>query len=183
MEHGYVATMNAPVASGLHEQSLAEVEFFKEEGLEDLLQNRMATSNVLVERISDMYVKYLSHEWVPKTIKLLCKKSIALAQRDRDLGLPRAHMEISGEVRVRVVQACSAAIAETKKTLLSKVIAKILVPLKHSLMDAMEKASQSWSPILDYDKSSAELVSAMGDLIKTAADDIAQSMSTQWGRG
>ena len=75
--HGYVATTNKKVKGGdamsnhnrLHQQAHNEMQFFKEKGLQDLVdQHRAASSNVLIGRLSEMYTGYVKREWAPDTL-------------------------------------------------------------------------------------------------------------------
>ena len=80
-----------PNAAFFRAMKEAEVEYFEEEKLGDLVQQGRATTGVLVSCICDLYGKYLLESWVPRTLDLLAEKSTELQAADSELGLPRAH--------------------------------------------------------------------------------------------
>ena len=105
--NGWVATMNAPlegevlaklraahpggVPSSAYFAAKAREEalYFDEEGMSDLVQQRRATTGALVGRLSELYRKYLTKEWAPRTLHMLGDHEREVDAKLADLGLPR----------------------------------------------------------------------------------------------
>ena len=100
LRHGYVATMNAPPSMSsetrLRQHSLSnsesndlfiqaneEINYFKNNNLSHLLEKNLATCNVLVDKVGDMYRSHLLETWIPTTIALIYQKKRKLDGRPR----------------------------------------------------------------------------------------------------
>ena len=108
LRHGYVATMNAPPSmpseTRLRQHSLSnsesndlfiqaneEINYFKDNNLSHLLEQNLATCNVLVDKVGDMYRSHLLETWIPTTLALIYQKKGRLDEQDKLMGLPRGH--------------------------------------------------------------------------------------------
>ena len=49
-------------------QASEEVQWFRERGLQDLVDQELASSNALVSRLNQMYTAYVKQEWASATL-------------------------------------------------------------------------------------------------------------------
>lgn len=100
-QHGYVATMNAPVdqpgASNLEKlrlQKRAEPAFFKgflgNDYQREIAAGR-ATTGALGARINDIFLRHIVNDWVPSTLGKLALESSKVQAANAGLGIPAAH--------------------------------------------------------------------------------------------
>ena len=110
----YIATSNRPPKGGPKETShrnkpnkkrvslslndlkaFAETEekWFIDNGLSELVGDKRATTNVLVEKVSERYMEFVEKTWLPKTISKLCAKFQEYIKQNEKLGLPSTHGE------------------------------------------------------------------------------------------
>lgn len=151
-DHGYVATMNAPLRDAprggpkavLVAKAQAESQFFEEERLADLVADRRATTNALVDRVCEMYERYLVGTWVPKTMRLLRDKQAELGRRDADLGLPAAHRQLDASSLTALRQKVGVAAAQLVGAGMGAyaadtVVAEVLMPLESDILALLKK--------------------------------------------
>src|SRR3546814_9600778 len=71
-------------------QAAREQEWFGSRGFDGSQDARVATYG-LVARLMHMYHAYVIFTWLPSAIRGICDEISKLQERDRNLGLPRAH--------------------------------------------------------------------------------------------
>ena len=115
-QHGWVATMNAPFdgervdaggsATRPLQQAHNEVEWFRSQGMGDMIGAGLASTNALVERLSGMFLVELLEMWAPTTLFRLAQEHARLNFKLACLGAPA----VSGFVIVLLPESAALAI-------------------------------------------------------------------------
>ena len=175
--YGYVATMSDPSAPSLREQMLNEKTFFKGEGMEDLMQSGKATCDCLVKILNDICSVKFHSDWASKTLQFLKEKQKTFQQRDRSMGLPRAHEDVPDHLLDRVAEITSKVLAKARDTQVDSLTKNHLIPLKRSMEEVMESVSKGWTSIQNYELYYEGAVNKMTELVMNAADQMMESMA------
>ena len=88
----------------LQAQALAEIGVFQSMGLDDLLQDGLASHTALVSRLNKMFINHLKTSWVPRTMRKLNVESQKIDFENAKLGMPAAHEGACPDVRERIIQ-------------------------------------------------------------------------------
>ena len=170
-EHGYVATSNNPKSKNLKDQAKSEQKFFSStKGLRDLVDSKRATSNALVERISDIYANHLSQEWMPTTLRLLCEKQLAFDDENRILGLPMAHAGVTTELKQKVCERVLKVTSEVFDTQMDSLVGNVFIPLKQNILKCLARCEGKCVPLTGYTQHAASVLNELrGFAMKAAA--------------
>jgi hypothetical protein len=146
--HGYVCLVNTPeegdsnVCSDnktslevLLEQSEYEMQFFRDNGLGSLIDQRRAGANALVERINHMYSSYLQETWIPRTILLATRRIEKLTRLIKEVGVPVFETKDFDSIRMEFHVRCQ---EQVKQTFLKRKKAEVNAVAETLVTSAME---------------------------------------------
>ena len=167
LRHGYVATMNAPPSTHSSHNSLEsndlfiqaneEINYFKDNNLSHLLEKKLATCNVLVDKVGDMYHTHLLETWIPTTLALIYQKNRKLEEQDKLMGLPRGHIlneTTTPIVRILVAKVSVSIVAKVHAEQEDRLFNTVLVPLETSLIKMLSDYINAVKKEVQYFKSS-----------------------------
>jgi hypothetical protein len=110
-------------------------------GLEDLMEDGLASHSVLVSRLNDMFIKHLKTTWVPRTFQKLSEERKKLEFENAQLGMPPAHEPDSlPQVRDAVVQAVEGVLDRGVPSLLKTYSASVIQPMKKDIQGVVIQA-------------------------------------------